>query len=403
MKKITHKFLLNGLRYKPPRLNADGTSAVYLRVGFDKQYRYLSTGINVSPSNWDTKRQRVKKHNQSVALNRILARMEGKLQEYIMRYINKEVIADLDSIEKHMLGKGVTEDAHEFFEQTLKLHTGETTTIKKHRIFLDYLLHYSPYLPFGKINYSFVRDFHGWLLSQKSKRGEDQTLSVNYVASLMVLFKYYTNEARLAGFLQVDPFLGFKVQRTKNKKPHLTLQEVETLAFVDLSNRRGDVPESRDVFIFSCYTGLRFSDLFTLKVGDIKRTKNGLVLVVEPIKTKNKSSRLIRINISKAFDGRPGEIVAPYLKGKKPNDYVFGPKNYKTHNKSFNDHLKIIQHIAGIEVNLSAHVGRHTCAMMLINEHKWGIEKVATYLGHSDIATTQVYAEVSYRTIDEMF
>ena len=403
MKKITYRFLLNGLRYKPPRLNTDGTSAVYLRIGFDKKYRYLPTGINVTPINWDGNRQRIKKHNQSVALNRVLTRLEGKLGEYIMKHINQEVHTDLDSIEKHMLGKGAAEDAHEFFEQTLTLHTGEVSTIKKHRIFLDYLLEYSPYLPFQKINYTFVREFHGWLLSQKSKRGADQTLSLNYVASLMVLFKYYSTEARLAGLVKDDPFLGFKVERTKNKKPHLTLPEVEAIAFVDLSNRRGDIPESRDVFVFSCYTGLRFSDLFTLKVGDIKKTRNGLVMVVEPIKTKKKSSRLIRINISKAFDGRPGQIIEPYLEGKKPNEFVFGPKNYKTHNKSYNDHLKTIQHIAGIEVNLSAHVGRHTCAMMLINEHKWGIEKVATYLGHSDIATTQVYAEVSYRTIDEMF
>ncbi len=219
----------------------------------------------------------------------------------------------------------------------------------------------------------------------------------------MTILRTYTKEALLSGLMEKDPFLGFKAQKTKNKKPHLTKAEVDIISQVDLSDRIGDIPQSRDVFVFSCYTGLRFSDLFTLKICDIKKTRNGLVMVVEPIKTKRKSSKIVRINISKAFDGIPAEIVKPYLKGKTQQDFVFGPKNYKTYNYIFNKHLKLIQKIAGIDVNLSAHVGRHTCAMMLINEHKWGIEKVATYLGHSDIATTQVYAKVSYRTIDEMF
>lgn len=403
MKKITHKFLLNGLRYKPPRLNADGTSAVYLRVGFEKKYKHIPTGINIKPANWDSKRQRVKKHNNAVKLNQILAKKEGKLQEYILRYLKNEIPADLDSIEKHMLGKGVTEDAHEFFEQILNLHTGKYNTIQKHRVFLGHLFDFSPYLPFGKINYSFVRDFYGYLLKQESKRGGGGKLSLNYAHNLMTVFKYYTKEARLAGYLRLDPFLGFTAKKTKKKKPHLTLGEVEMIAEIDLSSRKGDIPESRDVFVFSCYTGLRFSDLFTLQVKNIKKTKSGLIMVVDPIKTEGKSTKPVRINISKAFDGRPLDVVKPYLEGKKANECVFGPKNHKTHNKSYNDHLRVVQEEAGIEVNLSAHVGRHTCAMMLINEYGWDISKVKTYLGHSDIGTTQVYAEVTYRTIDEMF
>lgn len=399
MKKITHKFLLNGLRYNPPRLNQDGTSAVYLRVGWHRDYRFIPTGINVTPANWDNRKQRVKKHSQAVAYNLILSEIDSNIGEYNIQYLRGEITPDLDRIQNHILKQGSEEDPHLFFEKVLSQHTGETSTIKKHRIFLAHLRTYSPNLSFNAINYAFIKEFKDWLSKQKSKRDNKTLLGANYVASLMVLFKSYTNEAILNGLIKTDPFLGFKQNRTKKKKPHLTLKEVERLRELDLSDRQGSVQESRDAFVFSCYTGLRFSDLYNLKVGDIKKTQNGWVMIVETIKTK----KIIRINISKLFDGVPKEIIEPYLEGKQPEAFVFGPKNYKTYNKSYNDHLKSLQDLAGIEINLMSHIGRHTCAMMLINERGWDISKIKTYLGHSDIATTQVYAEVLYRTLDEDF
>lgn len=399
MNKISHKFLLDAFRYKKPRLNQDGTSPVYLRVGWKRDYRFIPTGINVSPANWDERKQRVKKHSQSVAFNLILSEIDSNIGEYNLQYLRGEITPDLDRIQNHILKQGSEEDPHEFFEKVLSQHSGETSTIKKHRIFLVHLRTYAPNLSFSAINYAFIKDFQNWLSKQKSKRDNKTPLSANYVASLMVLFKSYSNEAILNGLLKTDPFLGFKQNRTKKKKPHLTLKEVEALRGLDLSDRQGSVEESRDAFVFSCYTGLRFSDLYNLKVGSIKKTQNGWVMIVETIKTK----KIIKINISKSFDGAPKEIIEPYLKEKQPHQLVFGPKNYKTYNKSFNEHLKSLQEPAGIEIGLSAHVSRHTCAMILINERGWDIGKIKTYLGHSDINTTQQYAEVLYRTLDEDF
>lgn len=399
MNKITHKFLLNGLRYNPPRLNQDGTSAVYLRVGWRRDYRFIPTGINVTPANWDKRKQRVKKHSQVVAFNLILSEIDSNIGEYNIQYLRGEITPDLDRIQNHILKQGSEEDPHEFFEKVLSQHSGAHSTIKKHRGVLAFLQEYAPSISFNDIDFGFVNDFRSWLRSQKSKRDGKTPLSANYVAGIMVVFKAYTNQAILHGLIKADPFLGFKQNRTKKKKPHLTLKEVERLRELDLSDRQGSVQESRDAFVFSCYTGLRFSDLYNLKVGDIKKTQNGWVMIVETIKTK----KIIRINISKSFDGVPKEIIGPYLEGKQPIEFVFGPKDSKTYNKSYNDNLKSLQEPAGIEINLSAHVSRHTCAMMLINERGWDISKIKTYLGHSDIATTQVYAEVLYRTLDEDF
>lgn len=399
MNKISHKFILDAFRYKKPRLNQDGTSPVYLRVGWKRDYRFIPTGINVSPGHWDKRKQRVKKHSQAVAFNLILSEIDSNVGEYNIQYLRGEITPDLDRIQNHILKQGSEEDPHEFFEKILSQHSGAHSTIKKHRGVLMFLREYAPSMSFNDIDFGFVSDFRSWLRSQKSKRDGKTPLSANYVAGIMVVFKAYTNQAILHGLIKTDPFLGFKQNRTKKKKPHLTLKEVEALRELDLSDRQGSVEESRDAFVFSCYTGLRFSDLYNLKVGNIKKTGRGWMMTVDTIKTDTP----VRINLSKVFDGAPREIIEPYTEGKRAFEFVFGPRNKNTHNKSYNDHLKSLQDLAGIEINLSAHVSRHTCAMILINEKGWDIGKIKTYLGHSDINTTQQYAEVLYRTLDEDF
>ena len=398
MKSISHKFISNYERTKTTK--KDGTATIYLRVGYDRQYKFIRTGVSVSPRNWDKKKQRVRKHANTVALNLILNNMESRLQKYKIKCITERLYTDLEQIEKHMLGIGVTEDAHEFFQKTLKQHPGERSTIKKHEIILNYLYEFSPVLPFGKINYAFVKEFYNWLSNQKSNRDKSKTLSKNYVASMMTTVRYYTNQAILNGLINKDPFLGFSPVKTKSQVPHLTIEEVKAIEALDLSMRQGSIEDSRNAFVFSCYTGLRFSDLFNLKTGNIKRFKGDLIMNVEPIKTKNKTVTIVRIPLSKAFEGRPAEIITPYLEGKEKDDLLFG-KNYKTHTSTYNQHLRKIQDLAGIEVPLRSHIGRHTCAMMLINEYNWDIAKVQTYLGHADIGMTQKYGKVEYRTLED--
>jgi site-specific recombinase XerD len=299
-----------------------------------------------------------------------------------------------------MLGIGVTEDAHEFFAKTLNQHPGERSTIKKHEIILNYLQEFSPLLPFGKINYAFVKEFYSWLSTQKSNRDKSKTLSKNYVASMMTTVRYYTNQAILNSLINKDPFLGFSPVKTKEDVPHLTREEIKAIEGLDLSNRLGSVEDSRNAFVFSCYTGLRVSDLFNLKAENIKKVKGDLIMNVEPIKTRNKTVTIVRIPLSKAFEGRPAEIITPYLEGKEKDDLLFG-KNYKTHTSTYNQHLRKIQALAGVEVPLRSHIGRHSCGMMLVNEHGWDIAKVQKYLGHKDISMTQVYAQANYRTLED--
>lgn len=330
-------------------------------------------------------------------MNIRLSHLEDRLNKYKMRVLIDQIPVDVDGIAAHVFATGSTEDAHAFFEEQYQLHPGASSTRKKHRLALNFLHEFSPSLPFGKLDYAFIKDFETWLLSQPNRMHKGRKLSQNYVNNTLSCLQYYTNEAIRRKLITLDPFAGFKRRKTPAKVAHLTLSEVERIAEVDLSHRRKSIQQTRDVFVFACYAGLRFQDLFYLRVQDIHRTENGVIMVVDPKKTKNSTLATVQANLTQVFEGRAIPILEKYVAGKEPHETVFGPRNPETHNSDFNKHLKAIAKEAGIESKVTAHVSRHTCAMILLNVYKWRLAEIKTYLGHSDIGTTQRYAKAVYR------
>lgn len=357
----------------------------------------------VKPEHWDGNRERVKKHSNTLALNTRLTQLEERLNTYKMRQLIDETPITVDQVVAHLTNTGSAEDVHQFLEERYRQHPGEPRTLQKHRITLNYLKEFAPTLPFGRINYAFIKDFDAWLTEQPNKTRKGEKLSRNYINKILSNFQYYTTDALKRGILSVDPFKGFKMRNTPSKMAHLNSAEVEQIAIVDLSEFKPVVSESRDVFVFACYTGLRFQDLFYLTPSDLKQTAEGVVMVIDPKKTRNTTLETVQVNLSRVFDGKPLKIINPYIEGKKRNEAIFGPHNPETHNSEFNKHLKIIRKAAKIEAKLTAHVARHTCAMILLNEKGFGLAEIKTYLGHSDITTTQRYAKATYRMVNKGF
>lgn len=165
-------------------------------------------------------------------------------------------------------------------------------------------------------------------------------------------------------------------------------------------DKRYDV---RQIFLFESLTGIRIGDILKLKWRIYRRRRLDFVTTKTdtPINLKLGDSvmEIIRVRIRRNKNKNNGEL--------NPNDYIFNILNVdidKASEKSIvdsvkaataliNKYLKLIAVDAKIKKNLSTHVGRHSFATLLISSGV-DIYTVSKLLGHTNVKTTQIYADV---------
>ena len=164
-------------------------------------------------------------------------------------------------------------------------------------------------------------------------------------------------------------------QKPESKREYLSIDEVKKLI---------ETPCTKEIvkraFLFSCFTGLRLSDIEALTWGDIRNSGDGLQIEIKQIKTK----RLVVIPLS-----RNALEQIPERNGAEKTDKVWALPC----RTCILDHLVAWVKAAGIEKKISFHCARHTNATLLLT---YGVDlyTVSSLLGHTDVRTTQIYAKI---------
>ena len=142
------------------------------------------------------------------------------------------------------------------------------------------------------------------------------------------------------------------------------------------------------MFLFSCYTGLRFSDLSALRKDNIQSINGEKWLNV----TMQKTKQSIQIPLFLLFDNKPIEIIERYIEPDRK--YIFDDLT----NQYVNRKLKELAKLVGIEKNVTFHTARHTQATYLLYKGV-NVTTVQKLLGHKKLETTLIYTKVMNRTI----
>lgn len=198
----------------------------------------------------------------------------------------------------------------------------------------------------------------------------------------MVLLKAVFNYAIKKEYLTKNPFNKVETLKVEEKpRGYLTVEEIKAIEQTGTG-----ATETKRAFLFACFTGLRFSDVRTLKYEDIKDD----IIQIKMIKT----SSFIRIplnNQSKKYLYANNNILP------LPQTNVFNLPTLINCNKA----LKILFKKAGIKKNkISFHLSRHTFATLSLKLGV-GIYTVSKLLGHKDLNTTQIYAKLTDSTMIE--
>lgn len=205
----------------------------------------------------------------------------------------------------------------------------------------------------------------------------DGGLSDNTVNYIFVNMGTMFNNAYKAELIPANPIskieLGLRPKRTDTEREYLTLEEVKSLVATECG-----CENIKRAFLFSCFTGLRLSDIEALTWDRVKRSGAGLQIEAKQIKTQ----KVVYIPLS-------ANALAQLPKVRAKSGNVF---NLPARSKIYK-HIEIWMEAAGITKHITFHCARHTYATMLLT-YGANLYTVSSLLGHTNVQTTQIYAKI---------
>jgi site-specific recombinase XerD len=241
----------------------------------------------------------------------------------------------------------------------------------------------------NQLNYKFISDLEMFLVNYYPK-GHPKSMSHNTVMKHLQRLRKIVNLAYQLEWIDKDPFLRWKPTFKKKQREFLNQNELNNLETYHFPIDRLD--RVRDLFIFSCYTGISYSDIMGL-------TKNNLIIGMDGnhwITTKRlKTKTLVRVPLLE-----PAQKILDKYES-HPVTTHSGTLLPKITNEKTNLYLKEIADAVGIKKNLTFHMARHTFATTVTLSNGVPIETVSKLLGHTKLATTQIYARVLDKKLSE--
>ncbi|HZY82724.1 MAG TPA: site-specific integrase [Cyclobacteriaceae bacterium] len=262
------------------------------------------------------------------------------------------------------------------------------TTQKYIRDFLKTKLKLSD-IPLVQLSYKFVVDFETYLRSYKPV-DYHHPMGNNTVMKHIERLRKVTTVAVKNEWLERDPFMKFKAKFIRNDREYLNEQQLAAIETKVFGFER--LEWVRDLFVFSCYTGLSYSDVMRLTPHNISIGIDGEHWIMT---TRKKTNQPVRVPLlPKAL-----EIIRRYKDAPKAaNEGTLFPN---LSNQKLNSYLKEIADFCGIGKKLTFHVARHTFATTVTLTNGVPIETVSKMLGHASIRTTQIYSKVVEKKVSE--
>ena len=211
-------------------------------------------------------------------------------------------------------------------------------------------------------------------------------LAPGTVINLTVQLKTIVGEAIADGIITAYPFMGYEPIRPKAVQKYLTDVELQRLMTTPLHKQT--LYLVRDMFLFSCFTGISYRDMCSLTKENLSLAEDGTWWIKS---ARQKTKREFEIPLLDL----PLQII------KKYSDTASDSRLLPMYcNSNMNLYLKEIARICNINRPLVFHAARHTYATEITLSHGVPLETVSKMLGHRQIETTRIYAKVTDNKID---
>lgn len=233
-------------------------------------------------------------------------------------------------------------------------------------------------IPLKDVDMEFMEKYQAYLRSSKG-------LKPNTVTKALKNLRKVLNIARDKELITKDLTKSFKIPDYISQPKYLTQDETDSIEQVKPSNKY--LERTRDLFIFSCYTGIPYSDLMKLTYHHLK--KRGDITWVEYYRGKTNIFSKVPL-LEKAQRIIDKYRFHPWDKNGKRKGFLFP----KVSNQKMNKGLKTLSEAAEIDRNVTFHMARHTFSTTITLGNDIPLEYLQAMLGHANSATTQIYGRI---------
>jgi site-specific recombinase XerD len=382
---------------KSTKANANGLLPIYVRLTVDGKRLEFSTKKFVEKSRWSNELSKMKGTTEEArSINSYLDLMKSKVLDAQMELLHRNETLSIENFKNKLLGN---EERQRMLVPIFQDHNNKIkelvgkeyapgtleryTTSLKHTIdFMKWKYNITD-IDITKINHAFIADYEFYL---RSVRNCANNTTVKYLRNFNKIIKYcLAND-----WIDKSPFSNFKGRMKEVERVYLTENEVQNIIEKDFKTERLSLV--RDIFLFSCFTGLAYIDVKNLTKSHISYGIDGEKWIFTHRQKTESASKIPILPVTQMiidkYENHPQCInedkLLPILSNQKMNAY-----------------LKEIAGVCEIEKELTFHIARHTFATTVTLTNGVPIESVSKMLGHKNLRTTQHYAKVLDRKVSE--
>jgi site-specific recombinase XerD len=382
---------------KRAKANANGLVPIYTRITVNGRRIELSSNRFVEPSKWSTEAGKMKGTSEEARLvNSHLNLLKTQIMEAQMELNFKKIPLTAETLKSKILG---VEERQRMLVPIFQDHNNKmkelvgkeyaqgtldryTTSLRHTKEFLQWKYKISD-IELNKIDYAFITDYEFFL---RSVRNCANNTTIKYIKNFTKIIKICLDN----DWIDKNPFSKYKSKLREVERVYLSEVEIQNIINKDFKTERLSLV--RDIFLFSCFTGLAYIDVKNLTKSHISIGIDGEKWIFTHRQKTETASKIPILPLTQMiidkYDNNPESInqdrLLPILTNQKMNAY-----------------LKEIAAICEIEKELTFHIARHTFATTVTLTNGVPIESVSKMLGHKNLKTTQHYAKILDKKVSE--
>jgi len=372
---------------------------IYARITVDGRRAEISLKRYTSVNVWDVSKGRVTGTTQKARLlNSYLDEVYVQIMEAHKQLLSEGKIITAQAVKARYLGQ---DEQHKTLKELVEYHNTTMVSVLKYGTMKNYYsteryLHKflrdrfkTPDIYLKQLNYRFIADFEQYLRNYQPKKAR-RTCSNNGAMKHLERLMKMANLAVKLEWLEKDPFHQYRLNFQKHNRSYLSERELE---LIEETTFKGAGHEKvRNIFLFSCYTGLAYIDVKQLLAEQLVLGIDGNYWLHTKREKTNEIVKIPLLPKAKA-------IIEKYA-----DEMNYGASSKLLpvfSNQKMNSYLKVITKACGIHKNITFHSARHTFATTVTLSNGVPIETVSKMLGHTKLTTTQIYARVLEKKIGE--
>ncbi|MBP1638876.1 MAG: putative transposase [Bacteroidetes bacterium] len=375
---------------KRTKTNSNGLLPIFFRVTVDGARIEFSTKRYAHPDKWSVEGNRMKGTSaEAKATNSYLDALKAKVYDYQQQLIREDELVNLENMRNKILGIDkrsymlvpIFQQHNDEIKALIGKEYAPATLIRyetslKHTVdFMKWKYKVSD-MDIRKIDHEFITGYEFYL---KTVCNCCQNTTAKYIKNFGKIIRICLAN----GWIVKNPFINYKSKVVEVERAFLSQEEIETMYNKTFITAR--LNQVKDIFLFSCFTGLAYADVKKLSRRNIGIGVDGeRWIFINRTKTDTRSNiplLPIASTILEKYEDHPQVVnqdkLLPLLSNQKMNGY-----------------LKEIADLCGINKELTFHIARHTFATTVTLSNGVPIESVSKMLGHKNIKTTQHYAKI---------